>query len=165
MEILSPKTNPAFEHCETKFLLAIKDGEIAGRIAGIINHRYIEHWGKKDARFSWFDVIEDAEVSKQLFGSIEQWTRLIGMQRLVGPMGFTTFERQGILVKGFEELPTYAGVHIYPYYSEHLESIGYGKEIEYVEYELIVPKAIPPLCKITQLTCILRTDLDPVNSP
>ena len=65
------------------------------------------------------------------------------MERVVGPMGFTTFERQGILVRGFEEMPTFAGVHNYPYYSEHLESMGYGKEIEYVEYELIVPKEIP----------------------
>jgi len=152
METLSAKTNPAFEQCDTKFLLAIKDGKIAGRIAGIISHRYIEHWGKKDARFSWFDVIEDTEVSKQLFGSIEEWAMSKGMQRVVGPMGFTTFERQGILVKGYEELPTFAGVHNYPYYSEHLELLGYGKEIEYVEYELIVPKVVPEkIIKISDL--------------
>ena len=125
METLRSKTNPAFEHCETKFLLAINNGKIAGRIAGIINHRYIEHWGKKDARFSWFDTIDDPEISKQLFGSIEAWAKSKGMERLGGPMGFTTFERQGILVKGYEELPTFAGVHNYPYYSKHLESLGY----------------------------------------
>jgi len=152
METLSPKKNPAFEHCETRFLLAIKNGKIAGRIVGIINHRYIEHWGKKDARFSWFDTIDDKEVSGQLFQAIEEWAKSKGMERVVGPMGFTTFERQGILVKGFEEMPTLAGIHNYPYYAEHLESMGYGKEIEYVEYELIVPKAIPEkILKISSL--------------
>ncbi len=152
METLSPKKNPAFDHCETRFLLALKGGKIVGRILGIINHRYIEHWGKKDARFSWFDTIDDPEVTRQLFNSIEEWAKSKGMKRLVGPMGFTTFERQGILVKGFEEMPTLAGVHNYPYYAAHLESMGYGKEIEYVEYELIVPKVIPEkIVKISNL--------------
>jgi GNAT superfamily N-acetyltransferase len=152
MGTLSPKKNPAFEHCETRFLLAIKNGKIAGRIVGIINHRYIEHWGKKDARFSWFDTIDDKEVTRLLFDDIEEWAKSKGMERVVGPMGFTTFERQGILVKGFEEMPTHAGVHNYPYYAEHLESMGYGKEIEYVEYELVVPKAIPEkIIKISTL--------------
>lgn len=137
------KTNPAYEHCEARLLLAFKNGEMAGRIAGIINYRYNEQWGKKDVRFCWFDSINDREVSQELFRSVEGWALEKGMKRVVGPMGFTTFERQGILIKGFEEMPTFAGVHNFPYYPEHLDSLGYGKEIEYVEYELIVPKEIP----------------------
>lgn len=152
MDTLSAASNPAFEHCETRFLVAIKDGKIAGRIAGIINHRYCEQWRKKDARFCWFDTIDDREVSGQLIKSIERWALSMGMERLIGPMGFTTFERQGILVKGFDEMPTFAGIYNPPYYPEHLEALGYGKEIEYVEYELKVPEKVPEkIVKIAKL--------------
>jgi len=143
METLSREKNPAFEHCDVKFLLAFKDGKAAGRIAGIINHRYVEQWKRKDARFCWFETVNDREVSRQLLGAIEQWARSKGMDRITGPMGFTTFERQGILVKGFEEMPTFSGVYNYPYYPELLEAHGYGNEIDYVEYEVKVPGQIP----------------------
>ena len=152
METLSPGSNPAYEHCETLFLLACKDGRIAGRIAGIINHRYLEQWEKKDARFCWFDTIDDPEVSKGLIGAIEDWARNKSMDRLVGPMGFTTFERQGILVSGFEEMPTFAGAYNHPYYPEHLNALGFEKEIDYIEYELTAPDSIPEkIIKISNL--------------
>ena len=143
METLNRKKNPAFEHCDVKFLHAYRDGKPVGRIAGIINHRYVDQWKRKDARFCWFDTVDDREVSAQLLGAIEQWALSRGMERLIGPMGFTTFERQGILVKGFEEMPTFSGVYNYPYYPEHLEAHGYAKEIDYVEYEVKVPAEIP----------------------
>lgn len=149
LETLSRKTNPSYDHCEAMLLLAKKNGRLAGRIAGILNHRYMEQSGKKDARFCWFDVVDDPEVTRALFSAVETWAKAAGAERLVGPMGFTTFDRQGILVKGFEEMPTFAGVHNHAYYSEHLEAIGYRKEIEYVEFELKVPGQVPD--KITRI--------------
>lgn len=143
LETLTPETNPAYEHCEAKLLMAFKDGKPVGRIAGIINHRFIEEWDRKDARFSWFETIDDPEVSSLLLSTIEAWARSKGMERIIGPMGFTTFERQGILIKGFEEMPTFSGVYNYDYYPAHLEAAGYEKEIDYVEYEVGVPDAIP----------------------
>lgn len=143
METLSPETNPAFEHSETILLMALRNGKPVGRIGGIINHRYTELWDRKHARFCWFDTIDDREVSSALLGAVEDWSREKGMERLVGPMGFTTFERQGVLIKGFDEMPTIAGVHNPAYYPEHLEALGYGKEIDYVEFELKVPDVIP----------------------
>ncbi len=140
---LNPKKNPAFEHCDSRFLLAFKDGKPAGRIAGIINHRYVEQWNKKDARFCWFETVDDREVSGRLLGAVEEWARSKGMERVIGPMGFTTFERQGILVQGFEEMPTFSGTYNFPYYPEHLEAHGYSKEFDYVEYEVKVPEQIP----------------------
>ena len=142
-ETLSKESNPSFEHCDFKLLIAYKDGKPAGRIAGIINRRYIEESGKKDARFCWFDTIDDLDVSRFLLENVEEWARSMAMERLIGPMGFTTFERQGILVKGFEEMPTFSGVYNYAYYPVHLESLGYGKEIDYVEYEVVVPETVP----------------------
>ncbi len=154
MNNLNRKSNPAFDHCETIFLLAYRDGKVVGRIAGIINHRYIEQWGKKDARFCWFDAIDDREVFYTLFSAVEEWARTQGMERMVGPMGFTTFERQGILVQGFDEMPTFAGSYNPPYYPEYLELQGYEKEIEYLEYELTVPEQVPE--KIIKISNIVR---------
>ena len=143
MNTLDPKSNPAYEHCDTLFLMAYKDGVPVGRIAGIINHRYIEQWKKKDARFCWFDVIENLEVSKALFERVELWASERGMERLVGPMGFTTFERQGMLVSGFHEMPTFSGCYNFPYYPEQLKELGFTEEAKYVEYELRVPLEVP----------------------
>lgn len=154
METLDPGKNPAFEHCETLLLMALKEGRPVGRIAGIINHRYNEQWKKKVARFSWFDLEDDEEVSAALLGEIEAWARGKGMDQVVGPMGFTTFDHEGLLIKGFEELPTFAGGYNYPYYQTHLEALGYQKEIEYVEYELTVPEEIPE--KVVAISRIVR---------
>jgi GNAT superfamily N-acetyltransferase len=151
---LSARSNPAFEHCDTLLLMAYENGRAVGRIAGIINHHYIEQWNKKDMRFCWFDTIDDPEVSRILFGRIEKWAADKGMERVVGPMGFTTFERQGMLVKGFEEMPTFAGCYNYPYYSEHMKILGFEREIQYVEYELVVPKEVP--AKIVNISKLIQ---------
>lgn len=92
MTTLSSKSNPAFEHCDALFLMAYEGGRAVGRIAGIINHHYNEQWNKKDARFCWFDTIDDPEVSRSLFERIEKWAADKGMERVVGPMGFTTLK-------------------------------------------------------------------------
>ncbi|MCK5067554.1 MAG: hypothetical protein KAR16_08950 [Bacteroidales bacterium] len=154
MTTLSSKSNPSFEHCDTLFLMAYKDGKAAGRIAGIINHHYIEQWNKKDARFCWFDTIDDPEVTRSLFERIEKWAASKGMDRIIGPMGFTTFERQGMLVSGFEEIPTFAGCYNYPYYSDHLKQLGFESEIQYVEYELKVPHEVP--AKIMKISNLIK---------
>lgn len=154
METLDPGKNPAFEHCDTRFIVAEKEGKIAGRIAGIINHRYNEQWNKKVARFSWLDLVDDREVSDALFRDIEAWARQMGMEQVVGPMGFTTFDHEGLLIHGFNEMPTFAGGYNYPYYQTHLEALGYLREIEYVEYELTVPEEIPE--KVVTISKIVK---------
>ena len=153
-DTLDPKVNPAYEHCDTLFLMAYRDGFAAGRIAGIINHRYIEQWNRKDARFCWFDVINDLEVTRALFNAVEQWAVEQGMQRMVGPMGFTTFERQGMLVSGFDEQPTFSGCYNFPYYPEHMKTLGFLEETSYVEYELTVPREVPS--KIVRISDLVK---------
>jgi GNAT superfamily N-acetyltransferase len=154
LDTLDRKFNPAFEHCDTLFLMAYRDGLPAGRIAGIINYRYIEHWNKKDARFCWFDVIDNLEVTRALFEGVERWASEKGMNRLVGPMGFTTFERQGMLVSGFHEMPTFSGCYNFPYYPEHLKTLEFAEETRYVEYELTVPREVPS--KILRITDLVQ---------
>ena len=154
MTTLSSKSNPAFEHCDALFLMAFEGGRAVGRIAGIINHHYNEQWNKKDARFCWFDTIDDPEVSRSLFERIEKWAADKGMERVVGPMGFTTFEKQGMLISGFEEMPTFAACYNYPYYPDHMKLLGFEREIQYVEYELIVPREVP--AKIVNISKLIQ---------
>ena len=143
LNTLQPEINPSLEHCEWIYLVAYKNGKLVGRIAGIINNRFIEKWDKKYARFCWFDFIDDEEVSGKLITAIEDWAREKGMTKLFGPMGFTTFEHQGIMCEGFNKTPTFSSVYNYEYYPKHLEKAGYQKDIDYVEYEVRTPSEIP----------------------
>lgn len=133
---LSPDRNPAFEHCEARYWLAIRDGRVVGRIAGIVNHKFPLVWGKKWARFGWIDFVDDYEVSAALLGAVEDWARSLGMEAVHGPMGFCGLDREGMLIKGFDELGTMATIYNYPYYPVHLEKLGYTKDTDMVEYQL-----------------------------
>lgn len=135
--------NPAFEFSDAEYWIAYKDGVPVGRIAGIVNRRAMEKWGNKDARFGWIDFIEDFEVAKALVGTVEAWARSKGMEGLVGPLGFTDLDREGMLVEGFGELGTLATIYNHPYYPEYLSRLGYAKEVDWVEYEVKTPKSIP----------------------
>ncbi len=135
--------NPAFEYCRARYWLAYKDGRLAGRIAGIINRRYIEKWGNNYARFGWVDFVDDAEVVKALFDTAEQWAKEQGMSGIHGPLGFTDMDHEGMLVEGFDELGTLAAIYNHPYYPLHMEKLGYQKDVDWVEFEVKVPKEIP----------------------
>lgn len=143
LDVLRPDRNPAFEHCEAKYLLAYKNGKVVGRIVGIINHLYVKTTGKLQARFGWFDFEDDEEVSKALLNHIENWALEKGMSELIGPIGFTTFDRQGMLVEGFNQLPTISSTYNYDYYSKHMVQHGYRKKTDYLEYEIKTPTQIP----------------------
>ncbi len=138
-----PKKNPAFDYCESKQWLAYRDGKIVGRIAGIINHRYIDKWGKKAARFGWIDFIDDFEVSSALIRTVIDWALENKLEYIHGPLGFTDMDYEGMLIEGFEETGTLATIYNYPYYPKHLEKLGFEKEVDWVEFEIKVPKEIP----------------------
>ena len=140
---LSKEHNPAFEYCESVYYMAYKDGNPVGRIAGIINHQVNEKSGKKTARFGFVDFTDDNEVSKALFDKVESWARDKGMTEICGPMGFTDIDHEGMLVEGFDQLGTMAAIYNYPYYPEHLDNMGYEKEIDWVEYKIDIPDRIP----------------------
>jgi len=135
--------NPAFEFCEAEYWTAWKDGKMAGRIAGIINRRYVEKWGKKYARFGWIDFIEDFDVAQALVATVEEWARSKGMEGMHGPLGFTDLDREGMLVEGFGERATFATIYNYPYYPLYLERLGYSKDVDWIEFMVQTPEAIP----------------------
>jgi len=140
---LSKKKNPAFEFCEAIYFLAYKNNKIAGRIAGIINHRANETWGQQYGRFGFFDFIDDEEVSKALFEAVEKWAVEKGMTGIQGPLGFTDLDHEGLLVWGFDLTGTMATVYSFPYYQEHLAKLGYVKDQDWQEFHIQIPQEIP----------------------
>lgn len=143
MQNLSTEKNPASEYCESKLWLAYKDGKLAGRIAGILNKKYIEKWNKKAVRFGWIDFIDDIEVSEKLFSTVIDWASSKGIECIHGPLGFTDMDYEGMLIEGFDETGTMSTIYNYEYYPRHLEKLGFEKEVDWVEFEIKVPDKIP----------------------
>lgn len=143
LKTFSREKNPAFEFCEAEYFLAYQDGKIVGRVAAIINHKANTTWGKKAVRFGWIDFIDDLDVSRALLKAVEQWGAEKGMTTMEGPLGFTDMDAEGMLIEGFEELSTMATIYNYPYYPEHMEKLGLGKAIDWVEMKLMVPEKLP----------------------
>ena len=143
MMTLSKKKNPAFEFCEARYFLAYKDNILAGRIAAIINHKANKIWNHDSIRFSFIDFIDDYEVSRALFNTVEDWAKEKGMTIMLGPLGFTDLDHEGLLVEGFEELGTMATAYSYPYYKEHFEKFGLRKDQDWNEFQITIPKEVP----------------------
>jgi GNAT superfamily N-acetyltransferase len=137
---LDKNKNPAFEFSDAELWLAYKDGELAGRIAGIISHSYIKKWGNRYARFGWIDFIDDPEVSKALLETVENWAKENGLEGVHGPLGFCDLDKEGLLIEGFDKPGTFITIYNYPYYVDHIEALGYKKDAEWIELEIKIPK-------------------------
>lgn len=140
---LDPKNNPAFDFCESIYFMAYDNGKPVGRIAGIINNVVNEKTGKKTLRFGWVDFIDDTRVSEALFRAVEVWGRSKGMEEIVGPLGFSDMDPEGMLVEGFDQEGTMATIYNYPYYPKHLEAMGFEKEADWIEFRMTIPDGIP----------------------
>ena len=121
------KKNGAFEFCEDDFFLAYKDEKLVGRVAAFINNK-------------WIDFIDDAEVSEALIKTVEDWGKERGMTNIQGPLGFTDFDAEGMLIEGFDQLSTMATIYNYPYYPQHMERLGFKKDADWVEMKLYMPE-------------------------
>lgn len=144
LELFNPKKNVSFEDCEAVYFLAYKDGELVGRIAGIIQRLYNKKVNEKRVRFTRFDAINDKEVAKALFDSVEAWAKQKGMNIVHGPMGFNDLDREGMLIEGFDEIATFEEAYNFDYYKDLMEYCGYEKEIDWIEFNLTIPKEIDP---------------------
>lgn len=140
LSTLRKDVNAAFEFCVADYFLAFRDGKVVGRVAAIINNRANEIWNRKAVRFGWIDFIDDVEVSAALMSTVENWGREHGMNEVQGPMGFTDFDKEGMLIEGFDRVGTMATIYNYPYYPRHLEQLGYVKDADWVEFLFKVPE-------------------------
>lgn len=129
-----------YETCEAVYFNAYRDGVMAGRIGGILQHSSNDKWGQKRVRFTRFDVIDDFEVARALFGAVEDWARSKGMEEVVGPLGFSDLEREGLLVEGFDQMSTFEEAYNYEYYGKFIEKLGYAKEVDWTESQIRYPR-------------------------
>ena len=143
VDTLTPSKNPAFDFCEAQSFMAYRDGKPVGRITAIVNGLLNEKTGRKEARFGFVDFIDDPEVADLLFATAEQWARDKGMTEMIGPMGFSDMDHEGMLIEGFDEMGTMATIYNYPYYQAHVERLGYVKDTDWVEYRIKVPDKVP----------------------
>lgn len=136
--------NAAFDFCEAEYFMAYRDGKAVGRVAAIINHSANKKWERESVRFGWIDFVDDIEVSKSLLKAVEDYGKSKGMKEIVGPLGFTDMDPEGMLLYGYDQLGTQATAYNYPYYPEHMDRMGgWEKDNDYVEYKLYVPEEMP----------------------
>ena len=143
MNCFNAETNPALEVSDYQLWMAYRDGKPVGRIAGIINHRANEKWNVKHVRFGWFDFIDDLEVSKALLDTVAAWGKERGMDALNGPVGFTDFDHEGLLLEGYDYLAPMASLYNYPYYVKHVDAYGLTKEADWIEIQVYPPYVVP----------------------
>lgn len=155
LNTLRKDRNAAFDFCEAEYFLAYKDGKIVGRVAAIINNLANEKWNQKSVRFGWIDFIDDREVSQALMQAVEDYGKAKGMEDVVGPLGFTDMDPEGMLTWGFDQLGTMPTIYNYPYYPKHIEALeGYEVDNKYVEFKMMVPETVPE--KYTKIAAMIE---------
>lgn len=140
---LRPDKNPAFEFCEAQSFVAYRDNKMVGCITAIINKQVNEKSGENTLRFGFMEFIDDNEVVDALFGAAIAWGKERGMTKMVGPMGFSDLDKEGMLIEGFDRLGTMATIYNYPYYPKHMERMGFEKDVDWVEYLIKIPDGVP----------------------
>lgn len=158
VDTFMPSKNPAFDFCEAQLFMAFRDGKPVGRIAAIINRKVNEISGRREARFGWIEFIDDDEVVDALLDAAEAWGRSRGMTEMIGPMGFTDLDHEGMLTEGFDELGTIATIYNHPYYPVQIQRRGYVKDAGWVEFRIAVPDKIPE--KYSRIADIARRRFD-----
>lgn len=140
----NPARNAGLEFTDIQPFLAYDgQGEVVGRIVGIINHHANEKWHTRNVRFGFIEFVDNPEVSAALLSAVEDWGRLQGMEQIQGPMGIFDFDKEGMLVEDFDQLGSMITIYNPPYYPRHLEMLGYEKEVDWIQVRIEIPKEIP----------------------
>ncbi len=160
---LKPEKNPAFEFCTVKFWVAYKDNVCVGRIGGIVNALWIEKEKRNIGRFTRAEFINDKEVPALLFATVEKWLKEQGMEEVQGPLGFSNLDHQGLLIEGHDWLPSIASDYHWDYYQNYFEAAGYEKEIDWLEFRITFPDALPEKSFKVAEMIMGRYGLRPVN--
>lgn len=151
--------NGAYEYCDSLLIIAYKENKVVGRLVGIINYNYNEKVNEKHLRFTHFDVIDDIEVSKAMFDYIGKWGKEKGMDKFTGPLGFVDFDRHGLLIDGFDKLGLSFTSYNYPYYVDHMEKLGFEKDVDDVEYLIKIPEKVDPRIERVKDAVLKKFDL------
>ena len=165
LEMMNKENNPVFKNAEAEYFLAIKNNEIVGRIAAIVNWVEVKEQNKNKVRFGWFDVIDDLEVSKKLIEKVISFGKKRNLSFIEGPVGFSNMDKAGLLTYGFEELNTMITWYHHPYQKEHLKQLQFKKQAEWVEYKIQIYSAKEAPEKVKKFSDLImrRYNLKPLN--
>ena len=155
-EFFDPKKNKSFQFCDTTLLLAKKADKVVGRIMGIIHNQYNESHNEFHARFAYFETWDDPEVATALLTAIENWAKDRKMVKLVGPLGFSDRDPEGLLIEGFNEPHVISSNCNFPYQTALVEQNGFVKEVDCVAYKIKIPYPVPEFYKKIHDRAILR---------
>ena len=150
-DTFDPKKNGAYDYCESECYLAVRGGEVVGRVAAIINHHANRDWGEEIVRFGWLDFIEDKEVLKALLDAVVAWGQARGCTKVKGHWGFTDMDKEGLLVEGFEHLSPFTCLYNYPYYDRLLQELGFSKDVDWTQRIAKVTDQLPPMFQFAGL--------------
>ena len=143
-DTFNPQKNAGLEFSEIQAFVAYDaQRHPVGRIAGIINHRANEKWNTQNVRFGFFDFIDDMEVSASLLDAVCQWGMKRGMKVIQGPMGITDFDKEGMLIEGFDRMSSMNTLYNHAYYPKHMEALGYEKEVDWLQIRIDIPPEVP----------------------
>ena len=148
-DTFDPAKNGAYDFCEADCFLAVRDGEVVGRVAAIINHKADD--AQNLARFGWLDFIEDEAVLRALIDTVSEWAAQRGRVELRGPWGFTDMDKEGLLVEGFEHLSPFTCLYNFPYYGTMLEKLGFTKDVDWTQRVLEVTPELPQMFQFAHL--------------
>ena len=130
-QVLNRKRNPYFQHGEAAFYLLLNhQGEPTGRLAVLDNQKYNQFNQEKTAFFYLFECEDDQKSASLLFEAAFNWARARGLTSIIGPKGFTVFDGQGLLVRGFEHRPAFGLPYHLPYYARLIEAVGFTPSSE-----------------------------------
>ena len=128
------------DQADYRCFIAYEGKKVVGRVVGILQKVSNEKWNQKRVRFNRFDCIESQEVADKLLDAVENWAKELGMDEIVGPLGFSDMEREGLLIEGFDYLSTFEEQYNYSYYQKLIANHGYEKEVDWVERRLFLKK-------------------------
>jgi GNAT superfamily N-acetyltransferase len=132
------KRNPFFSHAEVEFFLAWREGRPVGRITAHIDRHFNEFQHHEWGMFGFFECENDPEAAQAMLGAAEEWLRARGRDRMVGPMDFTTNDECGVLVQGYDLMPTVLTNWQHPYYAELIEGAGLTQAMDLYMWSLAV---------------------------
>lgn len=129
-ELINKEKNPFYKNAEIALFLAEQNGEVCGRIAAIIDHRYNNHHDNKTGFFGFFESINDQSVVDLLFKVAGDWLKERGYTEVMGPANPSMMDEIGVLVDGFEYDPSIMMPYHKPYYDDLIKNAGFSKEMD-----------------------------------
>lgn len=129
---LSVKRFPFYQHSQAAFFLVYEGTRPVGRLAVLDNNRYNELHQTKTAFFYLFECENNQDAATALFNCAFKWAHSRGLDKIIGPRGFTPLDGFGLLVKGFEHRPAFGLSYNPAYYVDLVEAQGFVKEEEIV---------------------------------